>query len=49
MTFSDNNRLMRQPHFLAFHSTFDTIFIAVGLVTALRGAVTDFLSTVTVI
>jgi len=30
MTFSDNNRLMRQPHFLAFHSTFDTIFIAVG-------------------
>ena len=32
---------------MAFHATFDTIFIAVGLVTVLRGAVTDFARGVT--
>ena len=32
---------------MAFHATFDTIFIAVGLVTVLRGAVTVFARGVT--
>ena len=35
------------PPSLAFHATFDTIFIAVGLVTDLWGAVTVFARGVT--
>ena len=36
------------PPSLAFHATFDTIFIAVGLISVLNGAITDLQGTVTV-